>query len=158
MEFRWEYGDAVRLTRNVRNDGTYPGMETGAPLIRRGSVGYVVDVGTFLQDQVIYSVNFLQEGRIVGCREEELIGADEAWAPSKYEFRDKVKSLACLKVGGEVLVPTGSIGEVLKVVRDNPDAIIYHVHFDCLRGRLLQIPEATLEGAVRPETEDAQLA
>jgi hypothetical protein len=55
MNARWEYGEAVRLTRNVRNDGTYPGLDPGAPLVRRGSIGYVVDVGTFLQDQVIYS-------------------------------------------------------------------------------------------------------
>ena len=50
---RWEQGEAVRLIRNVRNDGTYPGMDPGMPLVRRGSIGYVVDVGTFLQDQVI---------------------------------------------------------------------------------------------------------
>jgi nitrogenase-stabilizing/protective protein len=24
---RWDYGDAVRLTRNVRNDGTFPGIQ-----------------------------------------------------------------------------------------------------------------------------------
>lgn len=58
MNARWDYGEAVRLTRNVRNDGTYPGLDPGDPLVRRGSIGYVVDVGTFLQDQIIYSVNF----------------------------------------------------------------------------------------------------
>ena len=25
----FEYGDEVRVVRNVRNDGTYPGMDTG---------------------------------------------------------------------------------------------------------------------------------
>ena len=33
MHTRWQCGDAVRVTRNVRNDGTYPGQPTGAPLI-----------------------------------------------------------------------------------------------------------------------------
>lgn len=149
MNARWEYGEAVRLTRNVRNDGTYPGLDPGAPLVRRGSIGYVVDVGTFLQDQVIYSVNFLDEGKIVGCREEELIGADEAWTPSRFEFRDKVKATRQLAVGGEVLVTVGAIGEVMKVIRDAPGGVAYHIHFDDLPGRVLQIPESILEGVGR---------
>lgn len=154
MNARWEYGEAVRLTRNVRNDGTYPGLDPGAPLVRRGSIGYVVDVGTFLQDQVIYSVNFLDEGKIVGCREEELIGAEEAWTPSRFEFRDKVKAARQLAVGGEVLVTVGAIGEVMKVIRDAPGGVAYHIHFDDLPGRVLQIPESILEGAGRNTAED----
>lgn len=145
MKPRWAYGDSVRLIRNVRNDGTYPGLDTGAPLVRRGNVGVVVDVGTFLQDQIIYSVNFLEDGRIVGCREEELIDIDEPWAPSRFEFREKVRASRQLAVGGEVLVPTGGIGEIIKVVRDAPGGVAYHVHFECLLGRVLQIPEDTLE-------------
>ncbi|WP_295006205.1 nitrogen fixation protein NifZ [uncultured Dechloromonas sp.] len=147
MNARWDYGEAVRLTRNVRNDGTYPGLDPGAFLVRRGSIGYVVDVGTFLQDQVIYSVNFLDEGKIVGCREEELIGADEAWTPSKFEFREKVRAARGLAVSGETLVAAGEIGEVIKVIRDAPGGVAYHIHFDSLPGRLLQIPETVLEAA-----------
>lgn len=154
MNARWEYGEAVRLRRNVRNDGTYPGLDPGAPLVRRGSIGYVVDVGTFLQDQVIYSVNFLDEGKIVGCREEELIGAEEAWTPSRFEFRDKVKATRQLAVGGEVLITVGAIGEVMKVIRDAPGGVAYHIHFDDLPGRVLQIPESILEGAGRNTAED----
>ncbi|MCB1899327.1 MAG: nitrogen fixation protein NifZ, partial [Rhodocyclaceae bacterium] len=33
MNAQWDYGQAVRLTRNVRNDGTYPGLPPGAPLV-----------------------------------------------------------------------------------------------------------------------------
>ena len=147
MDARWDYGEAVRLTRNVRNDGTYPGLDPGAFLVRRGSVGYVVDVGTFLQDQIIYSVNFLDEGKIIGCREEELIGADEAWTPSKFEFREKVRATKQLAVGGKVLVTLGALGEVIKVIRDAPGGVAYHIHFDSLPGRVLQIPETILEAA-----------
>lgn len=147
MNTRWEFGESVRLTRNVRNDGTYPGLEVGAPLVRRGSIGFVIDVGTFLQDQIIYSVNFLDEGKIVGCREEELIGAEEPWTPSLFEFREKVRSTKGLSVGGELLVPRGAIGEVIKVKRDAPGGVAYHIHFDALPGRLLQIPEDALEAA-----------
>lgn len=156
MDSRWDYGDAVRLIRNVRNDGTFPGMAPGDPLVRRGSIGHVVDVGTFLQDQVIYSVNFLEQGRIVGCREEELIDALDPWVPSRFEFRDKVLSRAALTVHGETLVPVGAMGEVLKVIRDAPGGVAYHVHFDCLPGRMLQIPEATLDA--EKEGEDVGLS
>ena len=146
IDSRWDYGDAVRLTRNVRNDGTYPGLETGAPLVRRGSVGYVVDVGTFLQDQVIYSVKFLDEQKIVGCREEELIGGDEPWAPSRFEFRERVRATKGLSVNGQVLVERDAIGEVIKVIRDAPGGVAYHIHFESLLGRVLQIPEDALAG------------
>ncbi|MDD2885778.1 MAG: nitrogen fixation protein NifZ [Dechloromonas sp.] len=145
MNARWDYGEAVRLTRNVRNDGTYPGLDPGAPLVRRGSIGYVVDVGTFLQDQIIYSVNFLDEGKIVGCREEELIGADDPWTPSLFEFREKVRTSKQLAIDGEVLVALGAVGEVIKVIRDAPGGVNYHIHFDSLPGRVLQIPEGLLE-------------
>jgi nitrogen fixation protein NifZ len=141
---RWDLGDAVRVTRNVRNDGTYPGEETGALLVRRGSVGHVVDIGTFLQDQVIYSVHFLDIGRIVGCREEELQGAEEPWVASAFEFRQKVRAARRLAARGEVLVETGDVGEVLKVVRDAPGGVAYHVHFDRLPGRPLIVPETAL--------------
>lgn len=145
IDARWEYGEPVRLIRNVRNDGTYPGLDTGAPLVRRGSIGYVVDVGTFLQDQIIYSINFLDEGKIVGCREEELIGAEEPWIPSRFEFREMVVATKGLSVNGEVLVAVGAIGQVIKVVRHAPGGAAYHIHFDSLPGRVLQIPEDALD-------------
>jgi nitrogen fixation protein NifZ len=147
MDARWDYGEPVRLVRNVRNDGTYPGLDPGEPLVRRGSIGYVVDVGTFLQDQIIYSVNFLDEGKIVGCREEELIGAEDPWTPSKFEFREKVCSAKGLSVNGAVLVALGAPGEVIKVIRDAPGGVAYHIHFDSLPGRVLQIPEDALKAA-----------
>ncbi len=139
---RYDYGDEVRVIRNVRNDGTYPGLDVGAPLVRRGSVGYVVNVGTFLQDQVIYSVHFLNEQRLVGCREEELIPADEPWTPSRFEFRDKVTSRINLAVNGEIIAAIGAEGEILKVLRhEDPSQVQYHVRFP---GRTLQVPETVL--------------
>ncbi|NWG39469.1 MAG: nitrogen fixation protein NifZ [Hydrogenophilaceae bacterium] len=142
MQTRFDYGDQVRVTRNVRNDGTYPGMDVGNLLVRRGSIGFVMNVGTFLQDQIIYTVNFLDQDRIVGCREEELIGADEPWNPSRFETREKVRAALSLAVGGEVLVPAGTEGEVLKVLRDGGSYVQYHVHFP---GHVLQVPENVLD-------------
>jgi nitrogen fixation protein NifZ len=145
---KWDCGDAVRVTRNVRNDGTYPGEETGTLLIRRGAAGHVVDVGTFLQDQIIYAVHFLDERRIVGCREEELIGAEEAWVPGAFEFRQRVRAALTLVSRGEVLVAVGASGEVLRVLRDAPGGVAYHVHFDSLPGRPLVVPETALQPCV----------
>lgn len=142
-EERFEFGEAVRVTRNVRNDGTYPGMAVGDLLIRRGSIGHVIEVGTFLQDQVIYTVHFLDQGRMVGCRAEELIPADAVWNPSRFEFRDKVKSAIDLGIQGQVIVEKGAEGEILKVLRDM-QPIQYHVRYP---GRTLQVPEAALEPA-----------
>ena len=150
---QFEYGDEVRLIRNVRNDGTYPGMDTGTLLIRRGAVGCVYDVGTYLQDQLIYRVHFLEAGRTVGCREEELIPASAPWVPNLFEFRDTVRTTRTLTVRGKVLVELGQEGSIMKVLRDLPDGIQYHVHFG--DGLVLQVPEQTL---VMAETEMAEVA
>ncbi len=150
---QFEYGDEVRLIRNVRNDGTYPGMDTGTLLIRRGAVGCVYDVGTYLQDQLIYRVHFLEAGRTVGCREEELIPASAPWVPNLFEFRDTVRTTRTLAVRGKVLVELGQEGSIMKVLRDLPDGIQYHVHFG--DGLVLQVPEQTL---VVAETEMAEVA
>lgn len=141
MKPRFEYGSEVRLIRNVRNDGTYPGLEIGDFLVKRGSLGYVQDVGTYLQDQLIYKVHFFDSNMMVGCREEELIGGDEPWNPSVFEFRDKVICIKSLAVNGEVIVEQGTPGEVLKVLRDMPGGVHYHVRFP---GRTLQVPESVL--------------
>ena len=143
MEQRFDFGVAVRLTRNVRNDGTFPGLDVGNLLIKRGSIGYVMNVGTFLQDQIIYTVNFLDQGRVVGCRDEELIGADEPWVESRFETREKVVSRLALSIRGEVVVPAGAEGEVFKVLRDTPGGVQYHVHFP--GGRMLQVAEDLLD-------------
>ncbi len=142
MQPRFEHGEAVRVTRNVRNDGTFPGEPTGALLVRRGQVGFIRDTGTFLQDQIIYVVDFLDIGRVVGCREEELQPAAASWIASRFESRERVAAALPLGRRGEVIVETGEIGEVLKVIREMPDVVSYHVHFP---GRqVLQVPESAL--------------
>lgn len=138
---RYEYGDQVRVIRNIRNDGTYPGQPTGRVLIRRGSLGYVRDVGTFLQDQLIYSVEFVEAGRVVGCREQELQDADAPWIPTRFEFHDKVTPTQPLGIQGEVIATPGTEGEIEKVLREHPGGPAYHVRF---QGRVLLVPESAL--------------
>jgi nitrogen fixation protein NifZ len=151
---RYEYGEAVRVVRNVRNDGTFPGRATGDLLVARGSVGYVKDVGTFLQDQLIYSVDFVDAGLLVGCREEELIAATDTWIPSRFETRAKVRAALPLGLQGQVVVEAGQIGEVLRVLRDAPGGVAYHVYFGNggLNGRVLQVPESALNSTEEEET------
>lgn len=142
MRPAYEYGEEVRLIRNVRNDGTYPGKEVGALLVKRGAVGCVYDVGTYLQDQLIYRVHFIEEGRTIGCREEELILAADPWVPSRFEYRDAVVARVSLSIRGEVVVAAGDEGSIMKVLRDLPGGVQYHVHFG--GGRVLQVPESVL--------------
>jgi nitrogen fixation protein NifZ len=70
----------VRARKLIRNDGTFPGQEIGATLAKKGDVGYVVSIGTFLQTSYIYAVHFMTTGFVVGCRGRELESA-EAIAP-----------------------------------------------------------------------------
>ena len=129
LQPRFASDDEVRVIRNIRNDGTYPGQPTGALLIRRGSVGYVRHVGVFLQDQLIYTVHFLEAGNcLVGCREVELIRAEEPWIPNRFERGDRVTARQGLAIQGSVVVTAGAVGEITAVLRD-PAPIHYHVLF-----------------------------
>lgn len=140
MISEFKAGDAVRVLRPIRNDGTYPGKPRGELLIRRGSVGVVQDVGTFLQDQVIYAILFLDEDRIVGCREEEVQGADVPWIAHRFDSRDKVRTTVDLAVGGVLRASAGDIGQVMHVLNET-EPVQYQVIFG---DRILQLPEALL--------------
>jgi len=69
-------GVKVRSTKYVKNDGTFAGAEIGEILVRKGDVGYVRDVGTFLQRYYIYAVDFIETKRVVGMRARELAAFD----------------------------------------------------------------------------------
>lgn len=73
-------GEKVQATRHVRNDGTYPGKDIGENLVRKGDVGYVRDIGTFLQQFYIYSVEWVDRGTLVGMRARELSSLDRVTA------------------------------------------------------------------------------
>ncbi|MDJ0716889.1 MAG: nitrogen fixation protein NifZ [Prochloraceae cyanobacterium] len=68
----FEMEQKVRLRKLIRNDGTFPGKEIGEHLAKKGDVGYVVNIGTYLQQYYIYAVHFIEKGIIVGCRKKEL--------------------------------------------------------------------------------------
>lgn len=68
----FDIGEKVRVRKLIRNDGTFPGQDIGATLAKKGEVGYVVSIGTFLQSSYIYAVHFIEKGYVVGCRKKEL--------------------------------------------------------------------------------------
>ena len=68
----FEYGAKVRSRYMVRNDGTFAGKEIGDVLVKKGEIGYVISIGTFLQQFYIYSVEFLGTGYRVGMKRKEL--------------------------------------------------------------------------------------
>lgn len=68
----FSFGEKVRAKRAIRNDGTYAGKEIGEVLAKKGEEGYVVSIGTFLQQFYIYGVEFIQSGNRVGMKRKEL--------------------------------------------------------------------------------------
>nr|VFJ66738.1 MAG: nitrogen fixation protein NifZ [Candidatus Kentron sp. FW] len=141
MHPKFEYNQAVRARRNLRNDGTYPGRPTGALLVGRGSVGYVRDVGSFLMDQLIYSVYFVVEDCMVGCREEELQPESEPWIESRFQAGDKVTPKIPLAIGGEIIVFPGIEGKVEDVSLDDSEKVVIQAKFN---GRMLLVPDTAL--------------
>jgi nitrogen fixation protein NifZ len=68
----YDYGAKVRSRRTIRNDGTFPGKDIGEILVKKGEEGYVVSIGTFLQQFYIYGVEFISTGYRVGMKRKEL--------------------------------------------------------------------------------------
>lgn len=73
---RFEYGQKVRSRKSVRNDGTFPGKEIGDILVKKGEVGYVTSIGTFLQRFYIFGIDFVERGYCVGMKSKELDALD----------------------------------------------------------------------------------
>lgn len=68
----FNYGEKVKSKKVVRNDGTFPGKDVGEILVKKGEIGYVSSIGTFLQQFYIYGVEFVETGYKVGMRKKEL--------------------------------------------------------------------------------------
>lgn len=150
MQPVYEYGTPVRVVRNIRNDGSFPGKDRGNLLVRRGSIGYVKGMGRFLQDQLIYEVHFPDADCHVGVRDTELIEADAPWVESRFEFREWVITERDLAVNGEIRVARGARGQVLKVLRET-DPARYEV---CFTDKVYELSEAALSPAPALESED----
>ncbi|MEO0757297.1 MAG: nitrogen fixation protein NifZ [Cyanobacteria bacterium J06648_16] len=78
----FEMGARVCVRKLIRNDGTFPGKDVGFHLAKKGDVGYIVGIGTYLQRAYIYSVHFLESNYVVGCLSKELELAEDRDASS----------------------------------------------------------------------------
>jgi nitrogen fixation protein NifZ len=79
-EPKFKIGEKVELLEDVVNDGTYPHAKIGTLMMPKGSVGYIKDMGEFLQVIRVYEVHFFgaeMEVEIIGCREHELLSLEE---------------------------------------------------------------------------------
>lgn len=73
---RFAFGEKVVCRYTVRNDGTFRGRDIGEILVRKGDVGYVHSIGTFLQQYYIYGVMYVAHGYCVGMKGRELASLD----------------------------------------------------------------------------------
>ncbi|MGJ3249079.1 MAG: nitrogen fixation protein NifZ [Elainellaceae cyanobacterium] len=73
----YEIGSRVRTCKVIRNDGTFPGKDVGFHLAKKGDIGYIVGIGTYLQRAYVYSVHFLDSNFVVGCLSRELELAED---------------------------------------------------------------------------------
>lgn len=83
----FRFGEKVRARRSVRNDGTFVGKDIGEILVKKGDEGYVINIGTFLQQFYIYGVDFVDSGHRVGMRAKELESLDAAGSVALGESR-----------------------------------------------------------------------
>ena len=66
----------MRATKYVKNDGTYPRREIGDILVGKGDVGYIRDIGTFLQQFYIYAVEWVDRGTLSACAARNSVSLD----------------------------------------------------------------------------------
>ncbi|CAG0950494.1 hypothetical protein MTYP_00163 [Methylophilaceae bacterium] len=71
-EARFQWGQPVKTTMNLVNDGSYPDVPADAILAEQGEHGEVVNVGLVEETgEPIYLVEFA-DGKVVGVLEEEI--------------------------------------------------------------------------------------
>lgn len=82
---RYQWGQRVKASIDLFNDGSYPDAPAEALLARSGDAGEIVQVGTHTEtNTVIYLVEFAED-RVVGCLEEEIVPLQDADPTPKQE-------------------------------------------------------------------------
>lgn len=74
---RFAFGERVVSRTTIRNDGTFTGRDIGEVLVKKGDMGYVASIGTFLQQFYIYAIEFVERGYRVGMRAKEIMSLDD---------------------------------------------------------------------------------
>ncbi len=94
---RFHHGERVVSRSVVRNDGTFNGKDIGEVLVGKGELGYVVSIGTFLQQFYIYAVEFSDSGHRVGMRAKELMTLDNLPDDILAQLGEKAERLQTLR-------------------------------------------------------------
>lgn len=94
---RFTFGERVVSRTVIRNDGTFNGKDIGEVLVRKGDVGYVCSIGTFLQQFYIYAVEFTDHGYRVGMRAKELMTLDNLPDDVLQQLGDRASELQSLR-------------------------------------------------------------
>ncbi len=72
-EPRYQWGQPVKTTADLLNDGSYPDVPVDTLLAAEGSHGEIVNVGVIEETgDPIYLVEF-PDGKVIGVLEEELL-------------------------------------------------------------------------------------
>jgi nitrogen fixation protein NifZ len=90
---KFNFGEKVKSKKVVRNDGTFTGAEIGEVLVKKGEVGYIKSINTFLQQFYIYAVDFPDRGYAVGMKGREIESLDNP-PPPKPEAKPESEAVA----------------------------------------------------------------
>ena len=126
--YRYEEGDAVRVLFDIVSDGTVHRKRRGELIMPMGRTGYIQKRGILLDD-LVYEVHFLEEGQVVGCREHELLLAEENWEPPLFQKKDRIRTTTDLHRKGELVLQKGEEGVVLTLDYHEDLGYIYEVQF-----------------------------
>jgi nitrogen fixation protein NifZ len=70
---KYQWGQRVKATIDLINDGSFPDVPEAGILVNLDDVGEIVQVGTHTESSTpVYLVEF-KENLVVGCFEEEII-------------------------------------------------------------------------------------
>ncbi|CAI8962540.1 nitrogen fixation protein NifZ [Methylocaldum szegediense] len=86
---KFKFGEKVRSKKMIRNDGTFVGREIGEVLVKKGEVGYIKSINTFLQQFYIYAVDFPERGYAVGMKGREIESLDNPPPPKSTKIPDE---------------------------------------------------------------------
>lgn len=139
---KYDYDTQVRVIRNIRNDSYGPDQRKGQLLIRRGTTGFIRNSGIYQQDQIIYQVHFIETDQIIGCREVELIPANDSWIQNKFEAGDTISLKINLQYRGTIIAKKRSQHKVMRVDRSDQHAILYHFN---IMNMDFEVPESALK-------------
>lgn len=69
---KFDWGQRVRATTDLVNDGSYPDRADDELLVKSGDMGEIVNVGAHVETEtVVYLVEFSPQ-LVVGCLEDEI--------------------------------------------------------------------------------------